>query len=136
MTTTRYIFSVLTHSTIAMLFLIGSFGINGEVLCSESTACSTEKTETCCTTKKEKPVKKTSSCCSDSKSDVHHPGNEEDHQSDHICRCCTVVKNLVSPTVKIDSSIGVKVNLVPGELNSFFTSLHNTKHFHPPNSIV
>lgn len=134
MKTIRHYFTVCTHCIVAVLFLLGSFGLKAEQLCDVENPCADSEITSCCTPKKEETAKKESDCCKTSHSEEEEKDHKKSHHKDHICQCCTITKNLVTPITLISKEVGIKTNLHPGDLNSFFTLLLISKPFHPPNS--
>ncbi len=130
----RHYLTVCTHCTVAVLFLLGSFGLKAEQLCDVENPCAVSEITSCCTPKKEETAKKESDCCQTFHSDEEEKEHKKSHHKDHICQCCTITKNLVGPIVVTSKEVGIKTNLLPGDLNSFFTLLLISKPFHPPNS--
>lgn len=130
----RHYLTVCTHCAVAVLFLLGSFGLKAEQFCDVENPCADNEITSCCTPKKEETTKKESDCCQTSHSDEEEKEHKKSHHEDHICQCCTITKNLVGPIVVTFKEVGIKTNLHPGDLNSFFTLLLISKPFHPPNS--
>lgn len=134
MKSVRHYLTISTHCIVAVLFLLGSFGLKAEQLCDFENPCADSEITSCCTPVKEETTKKESDCCKTSHSEEEEKEHKKSHHKDHICQCCTITKNLMSPIILTSKEVGIKTNLHPGDLNSFFTLLLISKPFHPPNT--
>lgn len=133
MNSLSHIFSRTIHCIVAMLFLLGSFGLQAAQVCDGDNPCADSEITSCCSPKKEETAKKESDCCTTTHSEEEEKEHKKSHHQDHICQCCTITKNLVTPITLSTKEVGIKTNLHPGDLNSFFSLLLISKPFHPPN---
>jgi|GEM_PF-3495755 len=133
MNTIRHFLTVSTHCIVAMLFFVSSFGLKAEQLCDVENSCADSEITSCCTPKNVKTTKTESDCCKTSNSEEEEKEHKKSHDQDHVCQCCTVTKNLVTPNTLFSKEIGIKTNLHPGDLNTYFSLLLISKPFHPPN---
>lgn len=134
MNTIRHFLTISTHCIVAMLFLLGSFGLKAEQLCDVENPCADSEITSCCSPKTLETTTTESDCCKTSNTEEEEKEHKKSHHQDHVCQCCTVTKNLVAPITLSSKEIGIKTNLHPGDLNSYFTLLLISKPFHPPNS--
>ena len=130
----RHFLSICTHCIVALLFLVGSFGLRAEQLCDENDSCTDLEVTNCCSPKNVELSKSEEDCCTTTHSDTDDKEHKSSHKQDHLCQCCSIAKNLISPIFVSETEIGLKTLLSPGDLNSYFTLLLISKPFHPPNS--
>jgi hypothetical protein len=131
----RHFLSICTHCIVAVLFLVGSYGLRAEQLCDVENPCADSEVTSCCTSAEVEQTASNADCCTTSHSEDDEKEHKKSHHKDHICQCCTITKNLIAPIKYSDNEIGIKINLNPGDLNSYFTLLLISKPFHPPNNM-